>query len=282
MRIIEGHSRQAMRLLIGHDGSSFADDAIADLQRAGFPKDVEALVLTVGDAPLVAPFASHRIIEQTFVGERVRSIVEHANKQSEEALSDARAIAENAALQLSTRFPTWLVSSEVATGRPAAQLIRTATQIGADLVVVGTHGRSALGRFVLGSVSLEVLTNAPCAVRVGRGVTKGKRAGLRILVVLDRAYDTDKVLRHVLDRSWPRGTELRVVTIDEGEAMTTLETFHELFAGELNVSAGVLKGDTPEVLITEARRWEADCIVFGSTTWTETLSDAECSLEIVR
>lgn len=272
-----------MRLLIGHDGSSCADAAIADLQRAGLPKEVEALVVTVGDAPLVAPFASHRIIEQTFVGERVFSIVEHANKQSEEALSEARAIADNAALQLSTRFPAWLVSSEVATGTPAAQLVRTATQIGADLVVVGTHGRSTLGRFILGSVSLEVLSNAPCAVRVGRGVTKGKRAGLRILVVLDRAYDSDKVLRHVLQRSWPRGTELRVVTIEnEGEAMTTFGMFHELFAGEVNVSAGVLNGDAPEVLIAEARRWEADCIMFGRTTWSEALSDAECSLEIVR
>jgi nucleotide-binding universal stress UspA family protein len=272
-----------MRLLIGHDGSSHADAAINDLQRAGLPKDVEALVVTVGDAPVVAPFASHRIIEQTFVGERVFSIVEHANKHSEEALSDARDIAENAALQLSKHFPTWLVSSEVAGGRPAAQLIRTATQIGADLVVVGTHGRSTLGRFIMGSVSLEVLSNAPCAVRVGRGVTKGKRAGLRILVVLDRTHNTDKVLHHVLRRAWPPRTELRVVTIeDQGEAMTTLGMFHELFTGAVSVSAGVLKGDTPEVLIAEARRWEADCIVFGSNTWTEALSDAECSLEIVR
>ena len=270
-----------MRLLIGHDGSAYADAAIADLQRAGLPKDVEALVVTVGDAPVVAPFASHRIIEQTFVGERVLSIVKHANKQSEEALSETRDIAENAALQLSTHFPTWLVSSEVATGRPAAQLIRTATQIGADLVVVGTHGRSTLGRFILGSVSLEVLSNAPCAVRVGRGVTKGKRAGLRILVVLDRAYDTDKVLRHVLQRSWPRGTELRVVAVEE-ENEEALGIFQDLFTGDMKVSAGVLKGETPEVLVTEARRWDADCIVLGSTTWSEVLIDAECSLEIVR
>ncbi len=292
----QASEERKLRVLIGHDGSSYADAAIADLQRAGLPKNVEALVVTVRDAPLVAPFASHRIIEQTFVGERVLSIVEHANRQSEEALSEARDIAENAALQLSTHFPTWLVSSEVATGRPAAQLIRIAREIGADLLVVGTHGRSALGRFILGSVSHEVLSNAPCAVRVGRSVTKGKRDGLRILVALDRTYDTDKVLGQVLQRAWPRGTELRVVTIeDESEAMTTLGMFHELFAGEVNVSAGVLKGDAPEVLITEARRWAADCIVLGSqavddrtegllenTIWTELLSSAECSLEIVR
>ena len=56
-----------MRLLIGYDGSSYADAAIADLQRAGLPPDVEALVVTVGDAPLVAAFGSHRIVEQGFL-----------------------------------------------------------------------------------------------------------------------------------------------------------------------------------------------------------------------
>jgi nucleotide-binding universal stress UspA family protein len=269
-----------MRVLIGHDGSSYADAAIADLQRAGLPDNVEALVVTVGDAPLVAPFASHRIIEQTFVGERVRSIVEHANRQAEEALSETRDIAESAALRLRTYFPSWKVRSEVATGDPAAQLIRMAAQASADLVVVGTHGRTALGRLILGSVSLEVLSHAPCSVRVGRSITKGNRAGLRILVGLDRTSGADKVLRHVLQRSWPRDTELRVVTVDdEAESMTA---FQELFAGEVNVSAGVLQGDAPDALMLEARRWEADCIVFGSDIFTESLSDAECSLEIVR
>lgn len=285
-----------MRVLIGHDGSSYADDAIADLKQAGLPNGVEALVVTVGDAPLVAPFASHRIIEQTFVGERVLSIVEHANRQATEALSDARNIARNAALQLSTYFPSWIVTSEVVSGTPATQLIRKTKEWGADLAVVGTHGRSALGRLILGSVSLEVLSNAPCPVRVGRSITKGNRAGLRILVGLDRTCDVDKVLRHVLQRLWPRETELRVVTIeDEGGTMTMFGMFREMFAGDVKVSAGVLTGDMPDVLISEARQWEADLIVLGSqpiddrsegwfesTIWTALLSSAECSLEIVR
>jgi nucleotide-binding universal stress UspA family protein len=284
-----------MKVVIGHDGSSYADAAIADLQRAGLPEKVEAMVVTVGDAPLVAPFASHRIIEQTFVGERVRSIVEHANRQAEDALSEASDIAQSAAMQLSLHFPSWKVSGEVVSGAPAAQLIRTASQLNADLVVVGTHGRSALGRLILGSVSHEVLTHAPCSVRVGRGMPKGNRAGLRILVGLDRRSNADKILRQILQRSWPRATELRVVTVDDGDATTTFGTFQELFAGDVKVSAGFLKGDMRELLILEARRWQADCIVLGpetidarpeglleSTLWTDLLSGAECSLEIVR
>jgi hypothetical protein len=51
-------SLQPLRVLVGHDGSSYADAAIVDLQRAGLPEPVEALVMTVGDAPLVAPLCS--------------------------------------------------------------------------------------------------------------------------------------------------------------------------------------------------------------------------------
>ena len=46
------------KLLIGYDGSGHADAAIDDLQRAGLPQDVEAIVLTVADAflpPTVDP-----------------------------------------------------------------------------------------------------------------------------------------------------------------------------------------------------------------------------------
>lgn len=93
-----------MRVLIGHDGSSYADDAIADLQRAGLPDTAEALVVTVGDAPAVAALASNRIVEQAFVGERVRSIVEHATRQADEALSEAKSFADRA------RNRCWTVS----------------------------------------------------------------------------------------------------------------------------------------------------------------------------
>ena len=42
-----------MRVLVGHDGSSYADAAIEDLKRAGLPERVQALVVTVGEPPVV-------------------------------------------------------------------------------------------------------------------------------------------------------------------------------------------------------------------------------------
>lgn len=51
------------------------------------------------------------------------------------------------------------------TGRPPAEEIcASAREIGADLVVVGTHGRGAIGRALLGSVALDVLREATVPV----------------------------------------------------------------------------------------------------------------------
>ena len=41
-------------------------------------------------------------------------------------------------------------------------------QLPPDLVLVGSHGRSRLGRLILGSVSQKVLSHVHCSVRIGR------------------------------------------------------------------------------------------------------------------
>jgi len=52
-------------------------------------------------------------------------------------------------------------------GEPAEQLVEKATQLGADLVVVGRRSRNPL-RLLLGSVSSRVVRRAPCDVLVVR------------------------------------------------------------------------------------------------------------------
>jgi universal stress protein A len=53
-------------------------------------------------------------------------------------------------------------------GDPAESIVAAASSEGADLVIVGSHGRGALGRMLLGSVSDQVVRNAPCPVLVAR------------------------------------------------------------------------------------------------------------------
>jgi nucleotide-binding universal stress UspA family protein len=60
-------------------------------------------------------------------------------------------------------------------GSAAAEIVRMADSIGADLIVMGTHGRSGLRRLLAGSVAATVLIKAHCSVlalRAGPGAPK--------------------------------------------------------------------------------------------------------------
>ena len=61
------------------------------------------------------------------------------------------------------------VRTLLATGAPGPELARIAAREGAELVVVGTHGRKGFERAVLGSVAEEVVRASPCAVLVVKG-----------------------------------------------------------------------------------------------------------------
>jgi nucleotide-binding universal stress UspA family protein len=54
-------------------------------------------------------------------------------------------------------------------GVPHEQIVRAIKSSRADLVVIGTHGRTGLTRFFLGSVAARVVTLAPCPVLTVRG-----------------------------------------------------------------------------------------------------------------
>ena len=49
-------------------------------------------------------------------------------------------------------------------GNPVPEILRTAQENGADLIVMGTHGRTGVRRLLMGSVAEAVLRKAPCPV----------------------------------------------------------------------------------------------------------------------
>jgi nucleotide-binding universal stress UspA family protein len=59
-------------------------------------------------------------------------------------------------------------TTQVYVGPPAPALIQAAKTYEAELLVVGTHGRTGLTRFLLGSVAEAVIQHAPCSVLVAR------------------------------------------------------------------------------------------------------------------
>jgi nucleotide-binding universal stress UspA family protein len=57
-----------------------------------------------------------------------------------------------------------LAERRLAEGDPAEVILHVAREIPADLVVVGTHGRTGLRRVLMGSVAEQVVRRAPCPV----------------------------------------------------------------------------------------------------------------------
>ena len=53
-------------------------------------------------------------------------------------------------------------------GKPASEIIRTAKEWPADIIVIGSHGRHGIQRALLGSVAEAVMRHAPCPVLVIR------------------------------------------------------------------------------------------------------------------
>ena len=72
--------------------------------------------------------------------------------------------------QLATVLPTKLerIVVHVRLGRADVEIAQLASDVGADLVVVGTHGHTGLERLILGSVGASLIRNAPCPVLVCR------------------------------------------------------------------------------------------------------------------
>lgn len=62
---------------------------------------------------------------------------------------------------------TCRIAGHFAVGKPAERILQIATDIGTDLLVVGTHEKRGLAR-IIGSVSQKILTHAPCAVLLAR------------------------------------------------------------------------------------------------------------------
>ncbi len=65
------------------------------------------------------------------------------------------------------------VSAAALVGDPAGEVVRWAREHGPDLLVLGTHGRTGIRRFILGSVAERVLREAPCPVLVVRARVPG-------------------------------------------------------------------------------------------------------------
>jgi nucleotide-binding universal stress UspA family protein len=68
------------------------------------------------------------------------------------------------------------ITARVVMGDPSDEIPALARQEAFDLIVTGTHGRSGIEHFVVGSVAEKIVRRAPCPVYVVRGDPPGSKA----------------------------------------------------------------------------------------------------------
>jgi len=294
-----------MKVLIGYDGSIYANNAIDDLQWAGMPSKVDAIVLSAVEWPTLQAIRSWGMAETDFSPEWI------------ERIRKAEELAEAGCYRLQRLFPEWNVQIESSAQSPAEAILDKAKNGPADLIVVGTHGRSAVARAVLGSVSLRLVREAPCPVRVAR--LSEHNNPLRLIIAVDGSPESEAAVSEVCRRSWRVRTEARIVAVHEVRVPTNAERFaigdliydqineedlihlksasdaatQKLHEGGLLTTRIIEQGDPSQVLLAQARAWNADTIFMGSrgmgrvegillgSVSSSAVAHAPCTVEVV-
>lgn len=156
--VVRGDGNQLRRVAIGVDSLSHSTRAASWLGRLPLPADCEVRLVTVL-ANLQQIAQEHVLLTPPLAPETVPL----DEWQRERA---AKHLSELAATLLKSGK---CVVTEIRSGDPAEGLMTMATDEGIDLLVVGSNDHNALERLLVGSVTQQVLSHAPCSVLVVRG-----------------------------------------------------------------------------------------------------------------
>ena len=143
-------------IVCGIDGSELSTKALRHALGLAAKTGAKVTVVTVTEpSVIVAPGAEIMMVDTS----SIIADLEAAKADSAKIiLNDAEAVAKVAGQSIAVRH--------VANSHPAEGIIEAAKEIGADLLVMGSHGRRGLGRLLLGSQAAEVLAHAHIPVLV--------------------------------------------------------------------------------------------------------------------
>lgn len=141
-----------MKIVLGFDDSPHAQAALQWLCAQRWPEAAQVVVVSAVRAPVTA-YAEVYAPAVPYPAEAVTEMTRH----HEDLVARARGALEPCGMATTTR---------VVQGDPREVLVDIARTEGADLVVVGSHGRTGLAKLVLGSVAAHVVGHAPCSVMV--------------------------------------------------------------------------------------------------------------------
>jgi nucleotide-binding universal stress UspA family protein len=142
-----------MKILLAIDGSPHSEAAVREL--AGRPWPPKSTVRILIAVPAYAPPA----VEFALTGETAGEIQHDHAKVAEDLATRVAESLQRTALSIETM---------VKPGDPRRVIVDEARAWGADLIIMGSHGHTAIERWLIGSVAQSVVAHAPCSVEVVR------------------------------------------------------------------------------------------------------------------
>ncbi len=147
-----------MKVLLAVDDSEFSEAAASVIVKQFRAEDTDVCVLHA--------LQWQRAIPSCFAFARGDTYGAQFCSAEKRAREQAAALVANIAGVL--RASGFRASTAVVEGDPLLTILGRAAEWGADLIVLGSHGRTGLDRVVFGSVSEKVAGRAPCSVEIVR------------------------------------------------------------------------------------------------------------------
>lgn len=144
------------KVLLTLDGSELAESAIPHAAQIAAGAGAEVVVMRVVDS------VSHMIAQSTPAGFELMpgGITADIAMQAVDAQRGAATAELDEVAGKLRALGVAKVSSEIGEGVPGQAIVEAAGRLGCDLIVMATHGRSGLGRAVLGSVADHVVRHS--------------------------------------------------------------------------------------------------------------------------
>ena len=170
------------RILVPLDGSAIAEKALPHARALGRTLEIPITLITVIET--AAHFSTKKAYLDTLIEGGVRNSEEYLKK-------------------ISKTFSGAAVQYRVEKGRAEDAIIMNAAADNGTLITMATHGRSGLGRWLLGSITEKVVRGANNAVLVVRAneetSSEGEAAPGSIIVPLDGSTQAESVLLYVVE-----------------------------------------------------------------------------------
>ena len=251
-----------MKILLAVDGSRHARWATELLTR-----------LPLAQAPAIRPLTvvEHGVLTHPAIAP---PLVTQPNRLMKKQMAAAKGLITRTAKRVRRRWQR--VRPIVESGPAVETILERAADERTDLILMGARGLSNIQTFLMGSVSQQVATYAPCSVLI---VKNHPARVKRILVAVDGSRAADDVIRFLSARLQPKGLEITVVYVFHPDYIFTVpgaaisdyldDWLHDAYVRPLEAAGFVAEtacvaGHSAAKLIEVARRRHVDLLVMGS------------------